>query len=96
MEQDFGREVAKYLVDNNSYASDNALRVAREVIEAMRELRKNVVAKYINKRVLIQVDELQVEVFVLDAKVTYEGISYQVKPVAGEKTIWVKKFIKII
>lgn len=67
-----------------------------DVLGAMKKIRIERLEQFRNKRVLVEVEGLQVEVFVTDVKVTEEGVQYQVKPIAGDKHIWVRRFIKAL
>lgn len=88
--------LVEFLVSKGKYDEESAIKVVEDVIEAQKTTRLLVLEQYKNKRMLVELGGLNIEVFVHDVKVTVDGIQYQVQPVAGDKNIWVKSFIKLI
>lgn len=88
--------LVQYLIDAKGYQLESAQQVVDDVIQAQKTTRLLELEQYRNKRVLVEVGGLHVETFVHDVKVTAEGIMYQVRPVAGDKNIWVRNFIKVL
>ncbi len=94
--------IADFLIKNKEYASrfsyskEVVLTIVNDVLDTMRQLRVLKLEEVRNKRVLIELQGLHVECFVHDVKLTEEGVQFQVKPIAGNKAIWVKRFVKIL
>ena len=93
--------IADFLIENNKdsfkeYDKARVMTIVRDVLDAMRELRVLKLEEMRNKRILIEVQGLHVECFVHDVKFTEDGVQFNVKPIAGNKTIWVKRFVKIL
>lgn len=49
---------------------------------------KELMQKYLNKKVFVPIGELGMEVIVEDIKITYGKIRYLVRPVAGNGKQW--------
>jgi hypothetical protein len=69
--------------------ADKIVAILDSNIKAYRHLNYE---KYRNQRVTVEVGGLLVDCFVHDIKVVDGMVQYQVKPVAGEKAIWVSRF----
>jgi hypothetical protein len=96
MQKELIPEVIGYLQDHEGITEEEAVDTTMKVIGAMKFLRKAKLSEYINKRVEVNAGDLIVEAFVIDVKCTDEGTAFQVRPVAGSKTMWVKQFIRIL
>ena len=66
--------------------------VAEIIHEEIRGFRHAQFEKHNNKRVVVEVGGLLVDCICTDVKVTEGIVQYQVKPIAGEKSIWVMRF----
>jgi hypothetical protein len=87
------RVIAKKILSLSDY-DHNEDTLVMVIDETMKQNRLALYQKYKNTIVRVDIGGLDVDCFVHDVKVVDGSPQYQVKPVAGDKAVWVTKFKK--
>lgn len=85
------RVIAKKLLSLSDYDEDTIVDL---IDDTMKANRLALYSKYKNEIVRVDIGGLDVDCFVHDVKVVDGTPQYQVKPVAGDKAVWVTRFKK--
>lgn len=82
------------ILESKGYDQDSAKKVVDDVLDARKIAREQAMKKYVGKRVKADFEGLLFEVIVNDVKINHEGkLEWQVKPLNGSKSAWVRKVI---
>ena len=79
----------QYLTEHFGIDSLQAEEVIEYVFEAQRAFRQQKFEKWVNREVIVDIDEMRVECLVKDIKVVDGKVLYQVRPLAGKGHKWI-------
>ena len=82
------------ILEEFGYEPELAEQVFHDVCEVKKTIRKRNADKYIGKRAMVELNDLQIEIIVKDVKVDDTGkVQFQITPLNGNKHIWVPRLI---
>jgi predicted Holliday junction resolvase-like endonuclease len=79
----------QYLANHFGIDGLQAEEVVKYVFEAQRAFRQQKFEKWVNREVIVEIDEMRVECLIKDIKVIDGKVLYQIRPLAGKGHKWV-------